>query len=120
MNALQFARLIVAAQQNVVRYEHGATICPVCRELGLPPARCTVTCTVKEVRYLSCSQCMSTFRAAGDEKEPKASKLPDQAAGESPKVSDNKVVKKHNKDEGKNNEKPKRTTKRTNAIQSGT
>lgn len=122
MNVLAFARMVVAAQQNVVKYEHGATICPVCRELGLPPARCTVTCTVKEVRYLTCSQCMTCFRAIGDEKEPVvAIKPPEPALGESPKATDKPRSNKHNNGESKEklDEKPKRNRKRTSIVQSG-
>lgn len=103
MNALQFARLIVSAQQNVVEYQHGATICPVCRELGLPPGKTTVTCTTKDVRYLTCDQCLSTFRAIGDERPKKIKevvKTPEPASepiGESPDNTDNIIIKQHNK-----------------------
>ena len=97
MNLLAFARMVVAAQQNVVKYEPRATICPVCRELGLPPAPCTVYCTVKEVRHLTCSQCLSTFRAIGDEPEPKpASSLPALELGKIPAKRDKKKSIKHN------------------------
>ena len=123
MNLLAFARMVVAAQQNVVKYEPRATICPVCRELGLPPAPCTVYCTVKEVRHLTCSQCLSTFRAIGDEPEPKpASSLPAAEPVKIPTSVDKPKKTKHNKSvESKesNNEKPKRNRSRTRNIPSG-
>jgi hypothetical protein len=95
MNPLQFARMIVIAQNKVVEYAHGATICPVCRELGLVPGKTTVTCTCKDVRYLTCDQCLSTFRAIGDERIPVKAPLP--AVVKSPDTADKVPVKKHNK-----------------------
>lgn len=113
MNVLTFARLVVAAQGCVVKYEPGETICPVCRELGLPPAQTTVTCTVKDVRYMCCSQCLSTFRAIGEAAPP-----PEPV--KTPAKRDKKKTIKHNITESKEkkDEKPKRNRKRTRAVSS--
>jgi hypothetical protein len=119
MNILTFARMIVAAQGCVVKYEKGETICPVCRELGLPPARCTVTCTVKEVRYMCCSQCLSTFRSIGEAAQPpEPVKIPEPAPVKTPQKQDKNKKIKHNITESKEqkDEKPKRNRKRTSAV----
>jgi len=121
MNVLTFARMIVAAQGNVVKYEKGETICPVCRELGLPPAPTTVTCTVKEVRYMCCSQCLSTFRAIGEAAQPpEPVKAPPSKPVKTPAKQDKKKNIKHNitESEEKKDEKPKRNRSRTRAVSS--
>lgn len=81
MLTLDYIRMLVSSQARVVRYEHGCTVCPVCEFAGLLPTRVTVTCTVKEVRYCTCEQCYSNFRAFGDERqkpepEPKPEPVP--------------------------------------------
>lgn len=122
MNVLTFARMVVVAQANVVKYEPGETICPVCRELGLPPAQTTVTCTVKEVRYMCCSQCLSTFRAIGEATPPpEPVKTPPLESVKTPAKQDKKKTIKHNITESKEkiDEKPKRNRKRTGAVQGG-
>lgn len=121
MNVLTFARMVVVAQANVVKYEPGETICPVCRELGLPPAQTTVTCTVKEVRYMCCSQCLSTFRAIGEATPPpEPVKTPPPEPVKTPAKRDKKKSIKHNITESKEkkDEKPKRNRKRTSAVSS--
>jgi formate dehydrogenase maturation protein FdhE len=65
MNTILLIRKIFAAEDRVVEYRPGETICPVCQYLGLPPVLPSVTKTVEGIRYCDCPQCHAGFRAAG-------------------------------------------------------
>lgn len=65
MNTILLIRKIFAAEDRVVSYLPGATLCPVCEYLGLPAGKIRIDRTVDTLRYCSCEQCDATFRADG-------------------------------------------------------
>jgi hypothetical protein len=113
---LELIKSVIYAQNRVVKYEHGNTICPVCEMAGLLPTKVTVTCTVEEIRYCCCETCSSTFRAAGETRKREDVKLPDSSPSEpvkSPEKADKKPRRKHNRVEDSECEKDTQATKET-------
>jgi hypothetical protein len=114
---LELIKSVIYAQNRVVKYEHGNTICPVCEMAGLLPTKVTVTCTVEEIRYCCCETCSSTFRAAGESRNKRDDvKLPDSSSAEavkSPEKADKKPRRKHNRIEDSECGKDTQATKET-------
>lgn len=56
--------LVIATSNKAVRYEHNATLCPVCLLIGVQSVM-GVASTVDETRYCSCRECGATVKAIG-------------------------------------------------------
>ena len=63
---LEIAHAILGEKRRCVEYVPGATVCPMCRALGIEQGRVTVERTDGSKRHCLCSRCQSTFTAVAE------------------------------------------------------
>jgi len=70
MASILFIQQFIKSQARVVAYDPNGkegfkAACPVCAFCGFEPGRIFVMCTMGDIRYCECSQCLADFRAQG-------------------------------------------------------